>query len=326
MKEALRKIRRDYDPSELSVFMKISDEGPSIMRHPLRIENTRRQYLVGSLYHLQGQNLSEPSNCVIYLHGNASSQLEGRFLVPNFVPRGVMVCCFDFAGCGKSDGDYWSLGWFEKNDVELIMSELHNSFNIVRFFLWGRSMGAATAVMARSPWLKGIVVDSGYADVPQLLKSIAKSSKIPACLLPGGLWIFCKLVKKIAKFDPKKLKPVEYAVEGLVPGLFGHSKGDKFVPYSQGRALYEAYECPDKHWYELRGDHNARRGDKWLSTAFNFIYERCGMDYDPKTPILRVTEAMDGDHFGSFDSMIRNLRDVQQEQIAAEVGKAPKAD
>ena len=142
----------------------------------------------GSVYHMQNHDLNEPSSCVIYLHGNASSQLEGRFLVPNLCPRSVLVCCFDFAGCGRSGGDCWTLGYREREDVELIMNELHTSFNVNRFFLWGRSMGAGTAVMVRSPWLKGIIVDSGYSNVPELLKFIG-GSKVPGCLLPGGLWV-----------------------------------------------------------------------------------------------------------------------------------------
>ena len=319
LKEALRSIRREYDPNSIPIFTQIPNGGPGVMRHPLRIENTRRQYIIGSLYHKQGQDLSKSSTCVIYLHGNASSQLEGRFLVPNFVPRDIMVCCFDFVGCGMSDGDYWSLGWFEKMDVELVMTELHASFNVNRFFLWGRSMGAATAVMVQSPWLKGIIVDSGYSNVPRLFKDIAKQTKIPACFLPGGVWVFCKLIRSMAKFDPRRLKPVEYAAEAMVPGLFGHSKGDKFVPYDQGRELFEAYNCPDKIWYELDGDHNAKRGDKWLRTAIGFVFDREGLDWDPHMPILRVQEIQDDAHFNSFDAMIRNLRDVGQDQLAAEV-------
>jgi len=30
-------------------------------------------------------------------------------------------------GCGLSDGDYISLGWYEKDDVDLVVNYLRNS-------------------------------------------------------------------------------------------------------------------------------------------------------------------------------------------------------
>jgi hypothetical protein len=60
---------------------------------------------------------SIPKPCVIYLHGNASSRLEGRALVDLLVPYDIAYCILDFAGCGLSGGDFISLGYFEKEDV-----------------------------------------------------------------------------------------------------------------------------------------------------------------------------------------------------------------
>lgn len=314
--EALQSVRRSYDPGEIPFLIRATEDGPIIMRNPIRVENRRHETLVGSIYHLQNHNLNEPSSCVIYLHGNASSQLEGRFLIPNFCPRGVLVCCFDFAGCGRSDGDFWTLGFHEKDDVELLMNELHVSFNVNRFFLWGRSMGAGTSVMVRSPWLKGIIVDSGYSNVPELLKFIG-GSKVPGCLLPGGLWVFCRMIKNIAGFDPRKLKPVEWALEGHVPAVFGHSRGDMFVPYDQGRELFDAYECPDKHWMDLLGGHNARRSDQWIRKCIEFVLERSGISYEENMTILRTTEIHEDDHFSSFETMIQNLKDIDEAEIKA---------
>ena len=36
-------------------------------------------------------------------------------------------CCFDFSGCGISDGEYISLGIHESDDLEAVIKFLRNS-------------------------------------------------------------------------------------------------------------------------------------------------------------------------------------------------------
>ena len=40
------------------------------------------------------------------------------------LPKDIAVLSFDFAGCGNSDGDYISLGWFEAIDLKIIIKNL----------------------------------------------------------------------------------------------------------------------------------------------------------------------------------------------------------
>jgi hypothetical protein len=60
-------------------------------------------------------NKSHP--CVIYLHGNSSSRLEGLSLLELLIPYDISVILMDFAGCGISEGYYISLGYYEKFDA-----------------------------------------------------------------------------------------------------------------------------------------------------------------------------------------------------------------
>ena len=59
--------------------------------------------------------------CVIYLHGNSSGRPETLPIVDLMIPLGVSVFTFDFAGCGMSEGEYISLGWHERDDLELVI-------------------------------------------------------------------------------------------------------------------------------------------------------------------------------------------------------------
>jgi pimeloyl-ACP methyl ester carboxylesterase len=57
------------------------------------------------------------------------------------------LCVFDFSGCGMSEGEYVTLGLKEREDAEDVIDQLKENFGLKNFFLWGRSMGAVTALL-----------------------------------------------------------------------------------------------------------------------------------------------------------------------------------
>lgn len=85
------------------------------------------------------------------------------------------MLCFDFSGSGKSDGEYISLGWYERDDVECIVNWLRESNQASTIGLWGRSMGAVTALMHadRDPSIAGLVLDSPFSSLKILAEELA---------------------------------------------------------------------------------------------------------------------------------------------------------
>ena len=81
---------------------------------------------------------------VVYLHGNASARVE---VVPNLSFLLAQVGVFgvvgvDFTGSGKSDGDYVSLGYYERVDLECLIQYLKNVYGgpdgtDLEIVLWG---------------------------------------------------------------------------------------------------------------------------------------------------------------------------------------------
>jgi alpha-beta hydrolase superfamily lysophospholipase len=61
--------------------------------------------------------------------------------------RDITVFTFDFAGCGLSEGDYISLGYYERGDVDAVFRYLRELGTVSSIGIWGRSMGAVTALM-----------------------------------------------------------------------------------------------------------------------------------------------------------------------------------
>jgi len=76
--------------------------------------------------------------CVIYLHGNSSSRLEGLRAAPELLRRNINIFVFDFAGCGMSEGEYISLGWHEKDDLRIIVDFVEKLPGVSRIGIWGK--------------------------------------------------------------------------------------------------------------------------------------------------------------------------------------------
>ena len=300
----IRPPRREYLPEELPLYLNANDEYTYI-RHPLNFSNFRKQKLVGSIYVEHKKDLMDGGPCIIFLHGNASSQLEGQYLVPNFCPHGVAVYCFDFAGCGASDGDYISLGHFEKIDVELLLEFLEMTFNLGPFILWGRSMGASTAIMVRHPKLVGIIVDSAFTSIKDMCSAIAKVYNLPSLFVPAVVWFLKQNVSSIAKFDMSTVSPLEYSkIEGTVPLILGHASDDEFIPIDQGRTIFSAYSNPDKRFIHLSGGHNGRRDSNWVKQCCLFAFQKFGIiikDFEPS----KFTGLKSSEHFSNLDELLK---------------------
>ena len=251
----IRPPRSEYNCNELPLFLDAGTE-QKFLRHPVTFKNKRNQNIVGSIYFQSNFSPLNGGPCIIYLHGNASCQTEGQFLVPNFCPYGCFVFCFDFVGCGCSDGDYVSLGYFETQDTDFLINTLHKQFNMGPFILWGRSMGAATTLLVDNPYVVAKISDSSFTSVPDMCAAIAKSMSLPSVFIPAVIWFLKKKVLSAADFDIEEISPLNCPQEAPVPAVFGHAQEDKFIPFEQCRQLYDSYENPHKYIMILEGGHN----------------------------------------------------------------------
>jgi len=69
-----------------------------------------------------------------------------------------------------SEGEYISLGYYESDDLECVIDHLRSTEKVTTLGLWGRSMGAVTALMFadKDPSIAGMVLDSPFASLPEL--------------------------------------------------------------------------------------------------------------------------------------------------------------
>eukprot|EP00466_Bigelowiella_natans_P020845 jgi/Bigna1/87133/estExt_fgenesh1_pg.C_170040 len=88
---------------------------------------------------------------ILYCHGASGGRLDGLTDAWEIaMQHRIALCTFDFSGCGLSQGDTVTLGFFEEDDIRTVIRALATSFKYSHITLWGRSMGAVAAVRLMS--------------------------------------------------------------------------------------------------------------------------------------------------------------------------------
>ena len=127
---------------------------------------------------------------VLYIHGNSSCRLAVQECLEPLLAEGVTVAALDCAGSGRSEGDYVSLGWHERDDVAAVVAHLRRSGAVSAVALWGRSMGAATALLHchRDPSIAGAVLDSAFTDLRTLARELVQDGAAREGYRCGAGW------------------------------------------------------------------------------------------------------------------------------------------
>ena len=262
---------RDLGPDEFIIGKR------KIVRTDLELLNHRNQRLKCS--HFQPPNehrVAVKLPCVIYLHGNSSSRLEALSCLPLLLKYNITLFAFDMSGSGQSDGEYVSLGYYERDDLAVVIDHLRQSGSVGCIGLWGRSMGAATILMHgdRDPSLAGIVMDSPFTslrDLAEELVDVFIGFKPPKWILGMALSMIRSTIRNKARFDINDITPISHVDKTYIPALFVAAKADTFIHPGHARKLYESY-AGDKNLVLVDGDHNSARPRFFLDSVAIFFY------------------------------------------------------
>jgi len=273
-KAFVRPYRQTYHEYDLGPSSFLLDT-VSVRRTDLILKNKRGLPLKCS--HYEPFNIktkqSEAAPCVIYLHCNTGCRLEAKPAVDLLLPLGISVFCFDFSGCGLSGGEYITLGWFEKDDLETVIRHLRANPRVMKMSLWGRSMGAVTALLyaEKDPNLAGLVLDSPFSNLTKLAEDVAISkTKLPGLVIKGALALIKQTIFKTTKMNMTNLN-LEKMVEKLqIPAMFAASKDDTFVKFWHVETLFKSYKG-DKRLVHITGDHNEMRESKFMDEVGDFL-------------------------------------------------------
>jgi len=174
---------------------------------------------------------------VLFFHGNAGNISHRLDSLRIFHGLGLNVLIFDYRGYGQSEGRPSEEG--TRLDAIAAWRQLVDARGESpdRIVLFGRSLGAALAAwLAARERPAALILESAFTSVPDLAAELY-------------WWLPARMLSRL-----------EYATRDYLAGARGpvlvvHSRDDEIIPYSHGRALYEAAR-PPRAFLELRGDHN----------------------------------------------------------------------
>ncbi|CAM9680970.1 unnamed protein product, partial [Choristocarpus tenellus] len=272
----IRPPRAEYDSEDLGPttfkFM-----GKNFRRIDFELQNERGLLLQCSLWEPDGWRHAEQLPCIVYMHGNSSARVEALPQLSLALGLGVTLVAFDFAGSGLSEGDHVSLGFYERDDLKAVIDYLRMSGKIGAIALWGRSMGAATALLHgdRDPSIAALVLDSAFTDLAQLAEEMVEKGREAGLVVPGFvvklvLRMIRGTVSKTAGFNIKDLCPIAHADRTYIPALFVAGKDDDFIRPHHSQQIHDAY-AGDKNSIVVEGDHNSPRPRFLYDSVYIFL-------------------------------------------------------
>ncbi len=275
----------------------ISPFRPPINRTDFTVMNERGLKLVASIWYagelIPTKQKQQNRTCVVYCHGAGSSRLDAisdGCVELCAMQYGLAVIAFDFAGSGQSEpsasatashhpsDEYITLGYREPLDVVSVISHAVRNWRFYRFAIWGRSMGAVTAVRLaaadyptatatashataasapapapappvvanRDYAIVGLICDSPFSHLWTCIGSIIAHYKTNSVAKAIAGSIALPLVRsaisdRITGFDIKEFDICKSGVKCRAPALFLHASGDQFVLPDQSKALFDSY-------------------------------------------------------------------------------------
>eukprot|EP00746_Dinoflagellata_sp_MGD_P040959 gnl/MRDRNA2_/MRDRNA2_198900_c0_seq1.p1 gnl/MRDRNA2_/MRDRNA2_198900_c0~~gnl/MRDRNA2_/MRDRNA2_198900_c0_seq1.p1 ORF type:complete len:427 (-),score=70.80 gnl/MRDRNA2_/MRDRNA2_198900_c0_seq1:5-1246(-) len=284
-KAIIRPPRDTYEIKDLGPTV-FSIENRTYQRTDTQLKNPRGHSLACSHFEpIPSERVSERLPCVVYLHGNCSSRLEAVSTLPVLLPFNITVFCFDFSGSGLSDGEYLSLGYYERDDLAVVVNYLRESNRVTCIGLWGRSMGASTALLHgdRDPSIAGMVLDSPFSDLKVLCEELVDvyvNFKIPRWVVGVALHMVRSSIRANANFDIFDLVPIDHVRNSFIPALFTAAYNDSFIRPHHAKELHEAY-AGDKNFVMVEGDHNSARSKFFMDSVAIFFFNTLQCDQLP---------------------------------------------
>ncbi len=185
---------------------------------------------------------------VIYIHGIRANKEAFINNSKHLSNKGYNSVIYDLRAHGESGGEHCSFGFFEKQDLMLIIDYLETNNYVSKIGVWGQSLGAAVALqtMAVDKRISFGIIESTFADLHQINHDyISRLSHISFRPLSDFLlWRGASM----AGFDARKVKPAEAAKQITSPVLFVHGAKDKRIKIDYNRHNFNNIPSKDKEF------------------------------------------------------------------------------
>lgn len=201
-----------------------------------------------------GHEFLQPKNkttnrWIVAVHGYKSTESYMQMRTRRFYEvMGYNVLTMSLRAHSPSDGEYFMMGYKEKDDLKEWSEFLLSRHPDALIIYYGVSMGGATVLMAsgNNPLERviGVIDDCGYTNIWDVFTSeLKKRFDLP----PFPYMYMANFMSKIKTgLDLKKAESLSYAKNIKIPTLIIHTLNDDYVPSRMANELYDAIPIADK--------------------------------------------------------------------------------
>lgn len=161
-----------------------------------------------------------------------------------------------------------------------MISKVRERYGVREIVLWGRSMGAATAIFyaAKYGGVKAIISDNSFSDLEVLVNQLSDDyiPILPSFLVDTVIDSIQEHIeehvwkREMTDFNIRKLKPISIIRKVKCPIFFIGSQQDSFVNVQHTKLLYEK-AISYKKLELVKGDHNDIRTTALKETVLKFL-------------------------------------------------------
>lgn len=190
----------------------------------------------------------------VLLHGIGGSARERYLDAQYYLDRGYTLFLPDLRACGLSDGRFYGMGQYEREDLLIWLRLLRARFGEdCPIILDGVSMGASAALLLAgdepAEGITAVIADCGYAGARDEIVHRLDKAHLPVFPIYPAVRALMRL---LAGYDLSRAAPLDAMAGMKTPVLFLHGEADDFVPCAMAYEMY--MQCAsDKAIYVVPG-------------------------------------------------------------------------
>ncbi len=184
--------------------------------------------------------ITNPAKVVVICHGHTCNRINALKYADIFYANGFNVIIYDHGYFGESDGEFTTLGDYERRDLCTVIDYARDTFGRDAFLgLHGESMGAATVLLSlelRSD-VNFAIADCAFSDTMAYYRELCRSNR----RLPSFPIVDFANAFSIRKFgyDFRSVSPIQSVANAQTPICFVHGANDSFIFCSHSVKMFD---------------------------------------------------------------------------------------
>lgn len=337
----IKPTRIPYSEEDLGGRFQFLENGFAT-RLDFELTNVLREKFTLSVYMPcdSGEKIISPTGAVIYLHTHNGSRIEPLGMLSDVIDKKMCLITFDFRACGKSTGEFVTLGWLEALDLNEVIRFVREEVKVTRIVLWGRSMGGAASVFYLSPkwreeisnWLAEkngtkidwvprsavdvLVVDSCFSSLREAVLAMVRSKVfVPELLIDLALGVLGGKVKEKTGVSLSLLEPIKHVSQIKTPTYMIVGNEDEMISQNHFHEMFQTLAAEIKHSNVFAGSHGGSRPESIIRSVLDFAIDILAQKniYNRNKSMTMISQPTPAQKMGSV--LARNVPVISNSKI-----------